>query len=358
MPPDESIHDYDYHLPEELIAQQPSERRDASRLMVIDRKSQSIVHRQFHELPDLLAPHDLLVMNNTRVVPARLFGVRSATGGKWEGLFLREEPEGRWRIIGQTRGTLQPGEQVRLTPGPAPATASLESVASVELLLEERQSGGEWIVRPLSEQPTFALLERFGTLPLPHYMHRDAAASDWERYQTTYAEKPGAVAAPTAGLHFTPEIFERCRQREIQTAKVTLHVGLGTFRPVSADHLKDHRMHHEWCELPAETVQAISHMREQQGRLVAVGTTSVRTLETVAARGPITEWQGETDLFIRPPFQFRAVDMLITNFHLPKSTLLVLVCTFAGRELMLRAYEEAIRERYRFYSYGDAMLIL
>lgn len=359
MNPEDHIAFYDYELPGDLIAQQPADRRDASRLLVVDRRSQAISHRQFTDLPELLSSGDLLVRNNTRVVPARLFGVRTATGGKWEGLFLRDEDQGRWRIIGQTRGTLQPGERITLLP-PADQTAQVERV---ELLLEKRMSGGEWLVRPLSSAGTLDLLHQFGTLPLPHYMQRSAVELDWERYQTTYAQKPGAVAAPTAGLHFTPEILDRCQQRGIETADVTLHVGLGTFRPVSSEHLDDHQMHAEWCELPDSTAAAITTTKARGGRIVAVGTTSVRTLEAVAGQGGegdvrLTGWQGETNLFIRPPYQFRVVDALVTNFHLPKSTLLVLVSTFAGRDLILRAYHEAIRERYRFFSYGDAMLIL
>lgn len=363
MSPESLISYYDYELPPELIAQFPAEQRDASRLLVVNRKSESITHHQFRDLPQLLAEGDLLVMNNTRVVPARLFGIRSATGGKWEGLFLKEEPSGRWRIIGKTRGTLKPGERITLVPAKSTGISSPSSQAAtarpqIDLLLEEKLDGGEWIVHPQTDLPAVPVLEQFGTIPLPHYMQRETAQTDWERYQTTYAQRPGAVAAPTAGLHFTDNILKECQDRSIGAAYVTLHVGLGTFRPVNVDHLQDHKMHHEWCELPGSTVRAINETRQHQGRVIAVGTTSVRTLESVAIRGPLTEWSGSTDLFIRPPFQFQVVDAMITNFHLPKSTLLVLVSTFAGRDLILRAYQEAIRERYRFFSYGDAMLIL
>jgi len=353
-PEDEDrIDRYDYSLPEELIAQSPTDRRDASRLLVVDRRSGSIAHRTFADLPELLEEGDLLVRNNTRVVPARLFGIRTRTAGKWEGLFLRDEPQGRWRIIGQTRGRLVPGERLTLQ-----AAAAGESVGDLELILEERTGPGEWICRPESSLGTLELLSRFGTLPLPPYVRRTVNADDWERYQTLYAARPGAVAAPTAGLHFTSDVLRRCESRGAAFADVTLHVGLGTFRPVSADRLSEHRMHSEWCELPAETAERIQTTRRSGGRIAAVGTTAVRTLESVAATGPIRPWQGDTDLFIRPPFRFQAVDAMVTNFHLPKSTLLVLVCTFAGRELMLAAYQEAIRQRYRFFSYGDAMLIL
>ncbi|HWL11248.1 MAG TPA: tRNA preQ1(34) S-adenosylmethionine ribosyltransferase-isomerase QueA [Planctomicrobium sp.] len=349
------IYSYDYELPGELIASTPVDRRDASRLLVIRRETGAISHHRFHELPELLNSGDLLVVNDTRVVPARLMGIRAQTGGKWEGLFLRQEEKGRWRLIGQTRGRLQPAERLTLFPaGESIADAS----ATLDLILETRHEDGTWTVRPDSEIPTLELLEQFGALPLPHYMQRDAERSDKDRYQTTYAEKPGAVAAPTAGLHFTPELFERCRQRQIDRTQVTLHVGLGTFRPVSVERLEEHKMHSEWCELPASAVDQILQAKRHGHRVVAVGTTSVRPLETAARQGPLQPWQGETNLFIRPPYSFQVVDALVTNFHLPKSTLLMLVCAFAGRELMMQAYAEAIRERYRFFSYGDAMLIL
>lgn len=346
---------YDYVLPEELIAQTPAEKRDASRLMIINREQGTIEHTSFNQLPTYLNAGDLLVLNNTRVVPARLIGIRTSTGGKWEGLFLRLESPNEWRLIGQTRGRLQPGERLTLTPADA---ASATPDATLDLTLQTKNEDGTWIATPESTEPALTLLDRFGTLPLPHYMHRSAEMSDRERYQTTYAEKPGAVAAPTAGLHFTPEVFEACRQRQVETATVTLHVGLGTFRPVSVERLDDHKMHSEWCDVPEETVRKIESTKQRNGRVIAVGTTSVRPLESICQQGRLRPWQGETDLFIRPPFQFQVIDALITNFHLPKSTLLVLVSTFAGRELMLRAYEEAIRERYRFFSYGDAMIIL
>lgn len=349
------IQHYDYFLPEELIASQPANKRDESRLMVIHRATGKIEHRIFRDLPEYLKPHDLLVVNNTRVVPARLIGSRVSTGGKWEGLFLRLEENGNWRLIGQTRGRLQPGERLRLSPA---SQEHAESADTLDLILHERHPDGSWRVEPDSSTPSLELLEQFGTLPLPHYMHRDAAETDRNRYQTTYAEIPGAVAAPTAGLHFTPELFDRCFQQGATRTHVTLHVGLGTFRPVSADRLDDHVMHSEWCEISAQTSEQIHKTRHSGGRVIAVGTTSVRPLETVMKTGEMRPWQGETDLFIRPPYQFQMVDALITNFHLPKSTLFVLVCTFASRDLMQRAYEEAIQERYRFFSYGDAMLIL
>lgn len=377
-----AISSYDYQLPPELIASQPLAERDASRLLVVDRAAGTITHSMFRNLPDYLRSGDLLVRNETRVVPAKLRGERAATGGKWEGLFLGLEASGQWRLIGQTRGKLQSGESLSLYPADQP-----ESNERLQLVLKEKLSDGEWLAEPvihregvapaepqetLTPSPssggrgepdlwaaTQSLLERFGTVPLPPYIERQAASpEDRERYQTTYARNPGAVAAPTAGLHFTPEIFERCLQQGIETASLTLHVGVGTFRPVSVERLDDHVMHFERGELPAETAAAIQRTKAAGGRIVSIGTTAVRTLETVASRGPIAAWSGETNLFIRPPYQFQVVDALVTNFHLPQSTLLVLVSALAGRELILEAYRQAIAERYRFFSYGDAMLIV
>lgn len=350
---------YDYQLPSELIAEVPLARRDASRLLVVDAPQQTLTHSQFHTLPAWLRAGDLLVLNETRVLPARLRGFRAATGGKWEGLFLGLEASGAWRLIGQTRGKLQVGEVLAISVPTRP------EVAPLRLVLAGRAGEGEWLARP--ENPPVGdslanaqlLLETYGSLPLPPYIEREVRPElDTERYQTTYAKTPGAIAAPTAGLHFTPEVFAACRERGIETATLTLHVGIGTFRPVTAQQLADHVMHSEWGELPAATVEAIARTKASGGRVIAVGTTSARTLETVAQTGPLRPWVGETNLFIRPPFEFRAIDGLVTNFHLPLSTLLVLVCTLAGRDLILKAYHEAIAERYRFFSYGDAMLIL
>lgn len=352
MPNLDSIHAYDYDLPEELIAQTPASRRDDSRLLVVDRRSGTLEHRQFADLPEYLNSGDLLVLNDTRVVPAKLSGFRTATGGKWDGLYLRDETNEQWRIIGQTRGQLQVGESLTIVP------SSLANQNRLLLRLVEKCSGGEWVVKPEATAATPELLSEFGTMPLPHYMHRDAGASDFQRYQTVYAKQPGAVAAPTAGLHFTPEVFAACDQAGVHRAMVTLHVGLGTFRPVKVDQLADHEMHSEWCELPAATVARIEQTKASGKRVIAVGTTSVRTLESAALSGNLEPFLGETNLFIRPPFQFRVVDALLTNFHLPKSTLLVLVSTFAGRELIQHAYQAAVREKYRFFSYGDAMLII
>jgi len=341
---------YDYSLPEDLIAKTPLPTRDASRLLVVSRGSGQIRHLLIRDLPDLLAPSDCLVLNNTRVLPARLIGHRVATGGKWEGLYLGNDAQGRWRMIGQTRGYLQSGESVAIT----------NAKERLQLTLKAREPDGVFVFSPDLPESAVDLLTRFGQLPLPPYFDRKTPdADDLERYQTVYAAAPGSIAAPTAGLHFTPELLARCEARGIRRAAVTLHVGLGTFRPVSAENLAEHVMHSEWCDLRDDTVQAIDRVRTLGGRVVAVGTTSLRTLESAAQiHDPLQPWQGETQLFVRPPYQFRVVDALLTNFHLPKSTLLMLVSAFAGVELIRRAYQEAIRERYRFFSYGDAMLLL
>ncbi len=365
---------YDYSLPEDLIAQEPLAERDASRLMVVRRADSTISHQWMRDLPDLLAPGDCLVLNNSRVLPARLNGLRTATGGKWEGLFLSVAENGNWRLIGQTRGRLNDGETVTI-----PAVESTENVPPLELRLTDREADGVWQMAPLTSncgqttdvdaalvgpsaarnlQAAICLLERYGTMPLPPYIERKPSASDRDRYQTTYAREPGSVAAPTAGLHFTPELLARCRERGIETAEVTLHVGLGTFRPVSAVDLSQHVMHAEFCEISSETAAKLAEIRRRGGRVVAVGTTSARTLEAAVSQAGWQGWRGETRIFIRPPHEFLAVDALLTNFHLPKSTLLMLVSALAGVDLIRTAYAEAVARRYRFFSYGDAMLIV
>jgi S-adenosylmethionine:tRNA ribosyltransferase-isomerase len=345
------IAEYDYHLPRELIAQRPLACRSDARLLVVRRAQGALEHAHVRDLPELLAPADCLVLNDTRVVPARLVGYRTNTKGRWTGLFLGADGDGNWRVLGQTRGRLAAGETVTLV--------DRRSVAVCRLMLLEKQQGGVWIARPDVREDTWDLLDRVGRVPLPPYI-RDGEMidSDRENYQTVFARQPGAVAAPTAGLHFTAPLLRQLAERGLAICRLTLHVGLGTFRPVSVQRLEDHVLHAEWAAIDADAVATLHQRRSAGGRLVAVGTTVVRTLETAAAGGTLEAWQGETDLFIRPPYAFRAVDALLTNFHLPKSTLLVLVRTFGGDELIRRAYDEAIREEYRFYSYGDAMLIL
>jgi len=350
---------YDYSLPPELIAQEPLADRAAARLLVVRRSDGSLEHRQVRDLPDLLAPGDLVVVNDTRVLPARLSGRRAATGGRWEGLFLQVEQAGEqagcWRVLAQTRGRPALGERVVLID-PAGRDAA-------ELLLVGRAAGGAWLVRPAADEAVERLLERVGRVPLPGYIRGgDAEPGDVERYQTVFARTSGSAAAPTAGLHFTSELLAALAARRIARAEVTLHVGLDTFRPITADRLDDHPMHTEWCACPPPVAAAVRETRARGGRVVAIGTTAVRTLETAARAAPPGEplavWSGSTDLFIRPGHVFRAVDCLLTNFHMPRTTLMVLVSTFAGRDLIARAYAEAIRERYRFLSYGDAMLIV
>jgi S-adenosylmethionine:tRNA ribosyltransferase-isomerase len=338
---------FDYELPPKLIAQYPCAERDASRLMLVQRSQGSIAQRIFGELPDLLTPGDLLILNDTFVLPARLLGRRARTGGKWEGLFLRELPDRRWELLCQTRGRLSEGETIVVEPG------------ALQLQMVRKTLEGHWVVQPAEIGSPMELLERHGHMPLPPYIRKGRASSaDRERYQTVFARQAGAVAAPTAGLHFTPQLFERLKQQGIDWIFVTLHVGLGTFQPIPVEDFRQYGLHREWCELSADAAAAIKRCRDRQGRIVAVGTTSVRVLETVAATGPIRPWSGETELFIYPPYSFRAVDALITNFHLPRSSLLLLVSAFAGIDLLRQAYMTAIEQQYRFFSYGDAMLIL
>jgi S-adenosylmethionine:tRNA ribosyltransferase-isomerase len=344
--------DFNYALPPELIAQEPAAQRDASRLMVVRRATGSLEHRQFADLPALLTPGDLLVLNDTRVLPARLLG-HKPTGGKIELLFLEENADSTWEALLRT-GSKRPGTGT---------TLNLAGGASATLLAAGEK--GRVTLRIASPRPILDLLEQHGLPPLPPYIQRSEVSGqrsmeDRARYQTVYAREPGAIAAPTAGLHFTPELFHSLEQRGIQRTFVTLHVGIGTFRPVTAERVEDHRMEAERYTVPPETAAHIAVTRRAGGRIVAVGSTSTRTLETVAAEhgGAIFAASGRTSLFIVPPYRYRVVDALITNFHLPCSTLLMMVGAFAGTELIRRAYAEAVRERYRFFSYGDAMLIL
>lgn len=337
---------FDYALPPELIAQKPAARRDASRLMVIHRAAGRWEHLTFSELPRALRAGDLLVRNNSRVVPARLVGLRCETGGRWEGLFLKAGPDGTWEVLATTRGRPIPGEKVRTHTG-------------LEFTLLERGTEGRWTVRPTLEEPPHALLERYGSMPLPPYIRKgQEQAGDRERYQTVYGRAPGSVAAPTAGLHFTDELFEALGRAGIEHCDVTLHVGIGTFRPIEANDITEHVLHAEAAEVSMETAERLHRQRAAGGRVIAVGTTAARTLETSARSGRYEPFEGETALYIRPGHQFRGIDGLITNFHLPRSSLLVLVSALAGVELMREAYAEAVRERYRFFSYGDAMAIL
>jgi S-adenosylmethionine:tRNA ribosyltransferase-isomerase len=342
---------YDYHLPRELIAQTPLSERTDARLLVVRRDAQTLEHRFVRDLPDLLASGDGLVLNDTRVIPARLVGYRTQTRGRWEGLYLGSDEHGVWKILAKTRGKMKPGESVTLQ--------DRQQGDLCRLILLSPIGRGLWAARPELAEDALRLLDRAGRVPLPPYIRDgEMADADRESYQTVYAEKPGAVAAPTAGLHFTPQLLQQLNDGGIEICRVTLHVGVGTFRPISAASLDEHPMHAEWACVDAPVVARLHAIRAAGGRIIAVGTTVVRTLETASSSGQLQSWQGETDLFIRPPYEFRAVGALLTNFHLPKSTLLILVRTFGGDELIRRAYDEAIERGYRFYSYGDAMLIL
>jgi len=345
------IDQYDYELPRDRIAQSPLPNRADARMLVVDRARNSLQHKYIRDLPDVLRPGDCLVLNDTRVVPARLVGYRTATGGHWEGLFLEADADGLWRLMGKTRGKLVPGETITLR--------NARGEDDVKLRLGASLPDGLWVARPETEEETLSLLERVGRVPLPPYIRKgEMVEADRLRYQTVYAAKPGAVAAPTAGLHFTEPLLARIEGRGIEICRLTLHVGTGTFRPIATGSLAAHRMDSEWGQIGPDEVEKIRAARQRGGRAVAVGTTSVRVLETAAAAGDLRPFTGRTELFIRPPYKFQVVDALLTNFHLPRTTLLVLVRTFGGDELITRAYEEAVREEYRFYSYGDAMLIL
>ncbi len=335
--------DFDYDLPPERIAQTPLEPRDTSRLLVLPRYSGELKHAHFYQLGEYLRPGDLLVLNETRVIPARLFARKVPSGGRVEILLLRREADGAWEtLVGGKR--LRAGQRLQVEDGPGAEIAA-------EL------DGPRRLVR--FDAPLEPYLEQIGQMPLPPYIHE--RLENPERYQTVYARQPGSAAAPTAGLHFTPRLMESLLVQGVQFAKITLHVGLDTFAPVTEDNPQEHRIHTEWCELSAETAAAVNRAAVQGGRVIAVGTTSVRTLESAARLAQAGErvgaFSGPTDLFILPGFEFRAVDGMVTNFHLPRSTLLMLVSAFAGRERVLAAYETAKQEQYRFYSFGDAMLI-
>ena len=346
-----ALDDFDYELPRELIAQHPRANRADARLLVADRKRGTIEHRFVRDLPELLRAEDCLVLNDTRVLPAQLMGRRTATGGRWQGLYLHSESDGRWRLLCTTRGKLQPGESITLYDN--------DARDQLQLRLDEKLPGGEWLATPLSSEPALTLLERTGWVPLPHYI-RDGRMvdEDRQRYQTVYAQHAGSVAAPTAGLHFTKDLLKHIEAKRVALARVTLHVGLGTFRPIQSTQVEEHIMHAEWGRLDAVTAATINERRAHGGRVIAVGTTSVRVLETAGASGHAEPWTGETSIYIHPPYRFQMIDALMTNFHLPRTTLFVLVCTFGGREFMQRVYREAIEEEYQFFSYGDAMLIL
>lgn len=335
----------DYQLPPELIAQIPVEPRDTSRLMVIRRETRTITHHIFRDLPELLKPYDLLVANDSRVIPARIFG-QKPSGGKVELLLLRKLDDHTWRCLVGGRNV----RDVLLAVGDGK-----QLHARVELAAA---SDTDWLIH--FDEPVDRYLNQIGVMPLPPYIH--AELKNPSRYQTVYARVAGSAAAPTAGLHFTPTLIESLARQSIEMAFVTLHVGLDTFKPISEEVVEEHQIHSEWCELPAETAALMNASRAKGGRVIGVGTTSVRVLESAVsgmpADTPAQPYRGFTQLYITPGFEYKAVDALITNFHLPKSTLIAMIGAFMGMDLLREAYAEAIRERYRFYSFGDAMLVL
>ena len=336
--------DFWYDLPEELIAQTPLQQRDSSRLMVLDRHTGQVTHKRFFDIIDHLHPGDCLVMNDSRVLPARLLGHRP-TGGAVELLLLRDLGDKKWECLAKPGRKLQEGQQIIFGDGELTAT-----VTAV-------QDDGNRIVEFHFEGIFLEVLERLGKMPLPPYIK--AELQDQERYQTVYSREVGSAAAPTAGLHFTKELLEKIREKGIRTAFVTLHVGLGTFRPVKAEEITEHHMHSELCMISRETAQILNRTKEEGGRIICVGTTSCRTLESLVNEdGSFEERSKWTEIFIYPGYTFKAMQGLITNFHLPESTLVMLVSAFAGRENVLNAYQEAVKERYRFFSFGDAMTIL
>jgi len=340
---------FDYDLPPELIAQHPPPERGDSRMLVLSRADGTIAHRSFRDLPQYLRAGDCLVINETRVIPARLLGRRRPTGGRVELLLLRAIGDKRWEALARPARRLRPG-----------TTCDFGEHGELQATVTEYAGEGRVIADLECEGDLLATLDRVGAVPLPPYIRKGIAQSaDKQRYQTVYARHPGAVAAPTAGLHFDEAMFHTLAEVGVRTARVTLHVGLGTFRPVEAQRVEDHVMHAEFYEVREGAARAINAARREGGRVIAVGTTSVRTLETVAGDdGTIAAGSGWTNLFITPGYRFRAVDGLLTNFHLPRSTLLMMVSAFGGRESISRAYAEATERRYRFYSYGDCMLLV
>lgn len=359
---DQLLSSYDYELPQDLIAQNPLSKRDSSRLLVVNSPTQH-THKLFSDLPQLLQPGDLLVLNDTRVLPARLYGHKS-TGAPVEILLLENRQNDCWLALVKPGRRLPPGAKICFEPqqprvASSPLTGGVPPISplSATVLARDEATGGRLLQFHLTPGASFdELLADYGQVPLPPYIHNSLATP--EQYQTIYAQVSGAVAAPTAGLHFTDRLLEQCQEQGISQAFVTLHVGVGTFRPVEVEDVTQHKMHEEWVEVPNSTVEKIRQTKASGGRVIAVGTTVVRSLEGAAGSGELLAYSGKTDLFIYPGYQWRVVDGLITNFHLPRSSLLMLVSALLNRECLLNLYREAIAHRYRFYSFGDAMLIL
>lgn len=338
------VSDFDYELPEGLIAQVPLEKRDESRLLVYKKDTRRIEHRTFHDILDYLLPGDCLVINDTKVLPARLLGNKEDTGGKMEFVLLKRVTEDTWRVL------VKPGKRAHVGSRFIFGDGLLKAE-----ILEKTEEGGR-IVRFFYDGVFEEVLDKVGIVPLPPYIHEKL--KDKDRYQTIYAKYRGSAAAPTAGLHFTPELLEQAEAKGVSIARVTLHIGLGTFRPVKVDNIEDHSMHSEIYEVSQEAADLINESKKAGNRIISVGTTSLRTLESVTdEEGLVQAGKGETDIFIYPGYKFKIVDCLITNFHLPKSTLLMLVCALTSREEMLKVYSEAIEMKYRFFSFGDAMFI-
>lgn len=340
------VNDFDFHLPEELIAQTPLENRTSSRLMVLDKENKSIEHEHFYDLKNHLKKGDCLVLNDTRVLPARLFGQKADTGAKVEILLLKEEGQDTWETLVKPAKRVKPDTEITFGDGRLKAVCVGES-----------DHGGRHL-KFIYSGIFYELLDDLGQMPLPPYIKEQLEEKD--RYQTVYAVHQGSAAAPTAGLHFTEEMIEEIKASGVHVTFITLHVGLGTFRPVSVEDILEHDMHAEFYQITKGTAELLNHVRESGGRIITVGTTSTRTLETVANKfdGKFEEDSGWTDIFIYPGYEFKAIDGLITNFHLPKSTLIMLVSAFASKEFVMEAYKEAVEEKYRFFSFGDAMLIL
>jgi len=339
-----STKDFDFDLPEELIAQTPIEPRDASRLLILDKKSGEIQHRHFYDIIDYLNPNDCLILNDSRVLPDRIYGIKEGTGARVEFLLLAAKGDDVWEVLAGPGKRAKPGNRFSFGDG--------LMTAEVLEIIED----GNRLVKFSYQGNFYAVLDQIGQMPLPPYIKKKL--EDKERYQTVYSREVGSAAAPTAGLHFTKELLGKIREKGIKIGYVTLHVGLGTFRPVSVDKITDHKMHSEHYWLPQETADLINETKKNGGRVISVGTTSCRTIESVAKKeGCIKESDGFTDIFIYPGFQFKVLDGLITNFHLPESTLIMLVSALAGREHILNAYRIAVQEKYRFFSFGDAMLI-
>ncbi len=342
MPKDIRISNFDYDLPEQFIAQEPKEQREQSRLLVLDRKTGQIEHHKFFEIADFLNPNDLLILNDTRVIPARLFGHKKSEGqAQIEVLLLKDLGNNTWQVL------VKPGK--RLKPDSEVIFGSGKLIGKVLKVFPS----GEQVMQFNAQGEFSRILSEIGQVPLPPYIKEEATTALTNRYQTVYANKDGAVAAPTAGLHFTQDLLDKLKAKGVSIEKITLHTGLGTFQPVKAETVEEHEIHEEYCEVNKKAIEKINLAHKNNGRVVAVGTTTVRALETCEGK----PFQGETDVFIYPGFQFRIVDAMITNFHVPRSTLLLLVSAFASREMIMHAYEEAKKSHYRFFSFGDAMFI-